>query len=428
MIPFTDHVKVARFRWLDSPITFTICSPLFTVLGAATTIAAPIILDPVSFGQFALLISIYQYVLNFDFGLDRLSDRLLTHKGIDISAVMNELLMARFSVAAGIAVVGTIAGYFGSLTAIAVFSGLFVMISTGPIAVYRARSQIAAFTLSTLGTQFGMSIPRLAGLLADGVRGCVVALAIWYGMAAVILYAPFFRDLRPIRTRRLCSLFAESTPLFVLSSAWLLYVMASRWFSWLISSPTEAGLFAFGANLALTGIALVGAVSQTYYPKHLSNRNDRALSRELIILLVAATGGCLLADLFCRFLIGAIFPRFASADACTVVILFSGIPLAISSWLIPLVIARSTHPLGEAFFLFGTSIACLYGLMKIANAYAGIEGQAWACVPPAMLLLGLQLRIVTHKNMLDSRIAMRLWGASVVAQGLCAAIWYLTFH
>jgi hypothetical protein len=66
--------------------------------------------------------------------------------------------------------------------------------------------------------------------------------------------------------------------------------------------------------------------------------------------------------------------------------------------------------------------------MKIANAYAGIEGQAWACVPPAMLLLGLQLRIVTHKNMLDSRIAMRLWGASVVAQGLCAAIWYLTFH
>ena len=48
--------------WLSRPIAYTICAPLLTITGAATTIAAPILLTPAGFSSFILLMSVYQYI------------------------------------------------------------------------------------------------------------------------------------------------------------------------------------------------------------------------------------------------------------------------------------------------------------------------------------------------------------------------------
>lgn len=421
--------RVLNFGWLNNPLTFTVSSPILTILGAVSTIVAPILLDPASFAEFALMISIFQYVSDFDLGLGRLCDRLLSSPDTNTVAAMDMLLMARFGVAIIVAVIAIIAGYFTHyLTTVSAFAGISVMLSNGPIVVYRARAQIAAFTLSSIATQFGMSLPRLIGLLVDGVRGCMISFGIWYGLSTVVLYAPFTRIFRPTAKRTIIALFADSTPLFFLSSSWLFYLLASRWFSYLISEPTEAGLFAFGANFVLIGIGMIGTVSQIYYPRHLILPNQRALGRQLGGLLCASTLGCLFTDLFCRFGLSRVFPHFVSADACTAAVLFSGIPLSLNAWIIPLVIARTRRPIRTGLVIFGTSLSILYGLMSVLNTAAGIEGQAWACVPPAMILFGINLRFIVRQTLLKRSTAFWLWFGVLAAEALCAVAWHFTFH
>jgi O-antigen/teichoic acid export membrane protein len=403
---------------------------LLTALGAATTIVAPMVLDPVGFGVFALLLSIFQYVSTFDLGLSRLSDKLLTQPGRNVPDVMNALLLARFVVGAIVAII-VLALYrlIDDLMVVTALAGAAAMLSNGPATVYRARSEIAAFTLSSLSTQFGMSLPRLAGLLIDGVRGCIIACALWYGMVGLILHVPFVRLLRPLGWSRLLDIFATATPLFVLSTTWLLYQLASRWFSWVISGSEEYGLFAFGANLVVIGLGVIGTVSQTYYPRHLVCGDKWALSRELLLLGATVTIGCLICLLFCRFILASVFPRFAGADTCTAAILFSGIPLSLCAWLIPLVIARAERPLRDAGALFGTSLATLFGLMKLLDSIAGVDGQAWACTPPATALLTALLYLVVRRQQLLTRSMAWCLLAGPVCVEICSAVcWYVVFH
>lgn len=96
MLPMTAPRQL-RQR-LDSPLLFTLSTPLLSFLGAATTIIAPMILDPSSFVSFALLLSIFQYVGDFDLGLSRLSDRVLTQGEPNQQVAIAELLSARLIV------------------------------------------------------------------------------------------------------------------------------------------------------------------------------------------------------------------------------------------------------------------------------------------------------------------------------------------
>ena len=76
--------------------------------------------------------------------------------------------------------------------------------------------------------------------------------------------------------------------------------------------------------------------------------------------------------------------------------------------------------------MFGIVLSSLYAMMQLGSRY-GIVGQAWGCIPPALVMLGLQLHLVAYNKFLLPAAALRLWGSSVLACGLVGAVWYVTF-
>jgi O-antigen/teichoic acid export membrane protein len=417
-------------NWLGKPFGYTIFGPLATIAGTGTTIAAPILLDPAGFAQFVLLMSILQYVADFDLGLSRLMDRRFSGQNSNQADTLRSFMLARFCVAACVSTVVLIAALGNRpLTAVAGITGVAVMLSCGPLAFYRATSNTYAFTLTALLMQAGLSLPRFAGLWAGGVSGCLLAMAAWYLMTAVVINAPFFgmlRQRRPFEMRPVLGLLKESLPLCVFSSLWLLYLLSSRWFSWLMSNPTDAGLFALGANMLSVGIGIIVVVAPAYYPRHLAVRNTAALNRELNRLLVVLTVGVLVGGLCCRFGLELLFPQFRDAASSTAVMLMSGVPLGLCAWLIPLVIARSRRPWSEGIVMFSVSLIGLFVLMHVC-APAGILGQAWACLPSAISLLGMQLYLTTQARLLGGKQAMLVWLGMLTAVTVCGAVWYVAY-
>lgn len=413
--------------WLSRPIAYTICAPLLTITGAATTIAAPILLTPAGFSSFILLMSVYQYMADFDLGLARLADRMFSRPSDDLAGDLSAFITARLVVAGLLVGVIAIAAIFaGWLTTLAGIAGVAFMLSNGPTAYYRASLQILPFTLAAVLMQIGFSLPRIAGLLVGGVGGCMLALAVWYVMTAVMLHQPFIHVLWHRPTLRLRTLFVQSLPLCVFSSLWSLYLLSNRWVCWSVSSASDAGLFGFGANLVVIGVGVITLVAQSYYPRHLTIMDRAALYRELRHLLTLITGGTIVGLLFCRLGLGLIFPQFSGAASSSAVLLISGVPLCLSTWLIPLVIARSERPWLESLIMFGIVLSSLYAMMQLGSRY-GIVGQAWGCIPPALVMLGLQLHLVAYNKFLLPAAALRLWGSSVLACGLVGAVWYVTF-
>jgi O-antigen/teichoic acid export membrane protein len=335
-------IRLTR-SWLSRPASYAVLAPLVTIAGAATTIAAPILLEPASFSSFILLMSVFQYIADFDLGLARLVDRTFSKPCIDMTGRLRAVGLARALVAATMLAAVLIAAVIScsAPTALAGVAGVAFMLSNGPLAYYRATQDILAFTLTALLMQIGLSLPRLLGLLTGGVTGCMVALAAWYFMTAVVLNIPFAYVPTGRRTAPLWPLFADAFPLCIFSALWLLYLLSNRWVSFTVSSPIDAGLFGFGANLVVIGVGVFGLVAQAYYPRHLAEIDQVSLYRELSHLLVLITGGALVSVLFCRFGLQYIFPHFAGAASSSAVVLISGIPLCLCAWLIPLVIASS---------------------------------------------------------------------------------------
>jgi O-antigen/teichoic acid export membrane protein len=430
-VTIAPALRIRRpLSWLSKPIGYAICGPLATIAGAGTTIAAPALLDPASFARFVLLISILQYVSDFDLGLSRLMDRIFSGRDSNQEGILRSFLLARLCVAACICALVLIAALgSGPLTAVAGITGVVVMLSCGPIAYYRATSNTYAFAVTALLMQVGLILPRFAGLWVGGVSGCILAMAAWYLMTAVVINAPFFgvlRQQRLVDLRPIPGLIKASLPLCVFSSLWLLYLLSSRWFSWLMSNPTDAGLFAFGANMLQVGIGIIAVVSPAYYPRHLASSDTDALNRQLAWLLVVLTAGVLIGGLCCRFGMALVFPHFRDGASSTAVALVAGVPLGLCAWLIPLVIARSKRPAPEGIVMFGVGLMTLLVLMRI-GAQAGILGQTWACVPSAALLLAMQLYLATQARLLSGKQATGVWLGMIMAVTICGAVWYVSF-
>jgi hypothetical protein len=338
---------------------------------------------------------------------------------------LQSFMIARLLVAACVGALLLFAWFSGrTLIAAAGIAGVAVMLSFGPVAFYRATSDTYAFTITALLMQTGLSFPRFAGLWMGGVRGCMFAMTIWFVMTAVVINALFFGTWcrpRPFRLQSALDILKTSFPLCVFSSLWLLYLVSSRWFSWLLSDPLNAGLFAFGANMLSVGIGLVAVVAPAYYPRHLAAGNTAALNRELHRLLALLTAGCLTGGMFCRFGLSLLFPKFHLASQSTDVILISGIPLGLCTWLIPLVIARSRNPWKEGLLMFGVSITCLFALMHAGGRF-GIVGQAWACIPSTVALLGMILYLTTQAALLRPQQAVRVWLVMMSAVVVCGIL------
>jgi O-antigen/teichoic acid export membrane protein len=415
-------------RVLGNPRAYTILAPVLTVLGAATTIIVPSFLGPAQFIAFSLAMAVFQYVYDFDLGLSRLVDREFSQPNASAERA-HDITMTRLVIAA--VLIGgflCVTPLIGLLCTLAGLSGALFMAAVGPIAFYRARSDTYAFTYTALLVQFGMTLPRLVGLLAGGVIGCVLTLSVWYGSLAAWFCA---RD--PVVTvhlpaidtmRRLCQ---AGLPLFVYGNLWTLYLLAPRWFGAELTSATDAGLFAFGSNLIYIGCVVVTAISQVYYPRHLANSNQFALLREMIFLFVLASMGVLLSSPLCYYGVALVFPKFAGAAASTAAILIGAIPIAIVAWIIPMIIALSARPIREATITVAGSIALLLVLMWVGNLFAGIVGQSWGCALSAFGLLVVMIcHLHRHEMIKTSRAAGLCFGVLAVML-VAVAEWSVLF-
>ncbi len=177
-LPQAAVPRRARRDWMDSPLAYAIGSPMLTLLGAGTMLAAPWILTPAAFGQFSLLSSALQITAKADLGLSQLADRDLgaraSSQGSDHpDAILRARgligLSAFLLFAPMFALWAATSDLVSPLDAVlALAAGTCAMVAIGPVTVYRAQGRIKAFTAASLALQAGMTAPRLLGLLAAG--------------------------------------------------------------------------------------------------------------------------------------------------------------------------------------------------------------------------------------------------------------------
>jgi O-antigen/teichoic acid export membrane protein len=427
--------------WLGRRAAYTLGAPVLTLAGAFATVAAPLLLDPTRFGDYVLLLSIFQYACALDLGLSQLTDKSLAARGGEGSASMAELVWSRLAVAAGVLLLAVplasaLARPGGELTAgnllIAAAGGVAFMLSNGPVALYRAGSQVWEFTFAALSMQAGLSVPRLAGLVLGGVTGCFAALLAFYALTAALLNQPFAAALcqRP-SARAVARTLGAALPLFAFSALWLLYLTANRWISLALTDAEGFGLFAFGANLVVVGIGVLSTVGQVHYPKHLAGAGEEGaqarLGLELLRLLAVASAGTLAGVLACRYAIPVVFPKFAAAAEPSAALMASGIPLGLAGWLMPLVVAASGRPWRDAVAVFAVSFAVLGAGMAGGDALAGIVGQAWGCALTSLVLPAAQLALLVRGGMLGRARAVAVLGAAAGGMGLDVLAWMWLF-
>jgi hypothetical protein len=286
--------------------------------------------------------------------------------------------------------------------------------------------------------QIGMSIPRLSGLLINGVAGCVLVLALWYGLVALLLSVFDFgsstwmpsivSSARLLSIRALRQIVAASLPLFIYDNFWTFYVLAPRWIAATLTEASDAGRFAFGANLIWIGSGVFGTIAQVYYPRHLANRDHSALLREMIIVFGLASMGVMIAIPLCRYGMAFVFPRFAGAQAATAATLISAIPIVLISWGLPLIIAFSHRPIWESFISFGGSIIGLLLFMWLGDRIDGIVGQAFGLVVSAILLFGIMMGLLYRHAMMPRAASLLFFAGSASAIGFCTIEWWMVFY
>eukprot|EP01037_Dinobryon_pediforme_P016562 gene16562-16742_t len=438
-------VKAVTLDWLSQPAAYSVIVPVLTVLGAGTTLLAPMLLAPTSFGAFALLTSLFQYASASDMGLSQFADRHLAAKG---STHGDEILRARWFIAKIILFVVTpvivAASLAGSMTsegvgpvntALALVAGAAFMLANGPVTIHRAALRVGQFTLAALVLQFGMTLPRLFGLAVGGITGCFAMLAIWYaGICALSLYP----QLSAVSTANSRGLLRQSLPLFAFNGVWLIYLSANRWISSVVStSPLDLGLFAFAAGFVLVAVGVINNISQVRYPHILAQLNavtqraslattsavSKLLERDLSAIGLGLAGMITIVAPLSLNLIKALFPHYVLATPATLVLAVSCIPLCIVGWTLPVSIGLSHRPWHDTARIFGVPFLLLPLGMWAGQWTAGIVGQAWGCLVSSMTLAVLQLDMLRRVRALSPRGCWQIaLGLTVLVSAMAALV------
>lgn len=412
--------------WFGRPAAYALGSPILSILGAGTMVAAPWLLAPSAFGAFSLLSSLQQFAGRTDLGLSQLADRDLAGGGSDPDRA-RAILRARWILGAvGLVTIMPAAvlwawasGRLSPLdTALALFAGIAGMVAVGPVTIHRAQGQIREFTALSLFLQAGMTAPRLGGLLLGGVTGCFAAMTAWLAMGAVL--APPARPLGVVSP--VLPLVRAALPMFAFSWLWFSYLLANRWLSSLLSEPTEFGLFAFGANLYFTALGILASVAQLRYPAVLAGarlaacpRRRAGIAREAIFLALAlgATVACLIPCVVP--VVDWAFPRYQGGEVAAAILGIACVPVGIAAWYMPVAVALTRSPVAEAARTLGPAFAMLGIGMALGDAWAGIDGQAWGCVVSGLTLLAGLVATLRRLGILDGAGGLRLMAVTSVA-------------
>ncbi|MGV2184429.1 family 16 glycosylhydrolase [Rhizobium rhizogenes] len=435
----TSHVPAVFHRlrmsphlaWFGWPITYAVGTLLLTMLGSGTTLMAARLLDPVQFGTFALLTSLFTYASRADLGMSQLADKripgksnaIAEHAGLEILVTL--WIVGAIALAASISVVLLVDGFGVDLPILgatfAITGGIMGMIANGPATLFRAASKVWEFTVLALILQIAMTVPRLAGLVLGGVDGSFAAVAIYYTLCAVLLARPLPRlKKRP----PLASMAQAALPLFAFNASWTFYLSANRWISSVLSSPHDLGLLSFGASLAMIGLGIMAAIAQVRYPKMLARMSGQSLQkdsavveREVFVVTLALSLVALCAVFVSDRVIAAIFPAYTEAVPATIALAVSCVSLGAMVWIVPMIIVRSQSPGLDSMKLFAVGFGTLLVTMTIGNSLAGIDGQAWGNVAASLLMLAAMVALMCRLGMLTVTASWRI----VSLQGIAAA-------
>lgn len=429
--------------FLGNPSAYAVGVCVVSLLSMATTLIVPRLLDPVAFGGFALLVTMFQYAARADLGLSQLADRDLAGggasdpaaaaaRGVELLRASWALGLAAAALLVPLAVAGAVlSGRFApGDAALAVIAGVLGMVAHAPTTIYRAASQHWDFALLALLQHAGLTAPRLAGLLIGGVTGCFAALTLWSGLLALAFAQP--RHAFAWRPAAVLPMVLAALPMFVFNSLWLLALTANRWISAFLSAPDQLGLFAFGANLAMIGLANIGAVAQVRYPTLLgamarspegrSDLLEREIRRAGLALAAVALGAVVLT----APMIALLFPGYEGAAGATVWLALACVPLGSVAWIVPMATVLTDAPLRDGLRVFGPALAVLAGAMTAGDALAGIAGQGFACAGAGLFLLVGLIGLFRRAGILSPEAARRAVLTQVALLGLlapAAALW-----
>jgi len=386
----------------------------------------PAILGPTEFGRFVVADLFARYLMIADLGLVLLLDRKippLVAVGDTIAAdqITQHILWMRTIVGglAGGAFIAAVLylGFTGDLAVgipAALFSGAygtFALLTGGPVAAWRASSRYRALVLSSTLINIGLSVPRVIGAWLGGVAGCFLALALWFGLSAVVLQCnlPLRTSARP-SFRDGFSLLAESLPLFAGWLGWALYLMANRSVYATIAGHAELGQFSFGASILMLLVTTASMAYAVYCPKLAGQvatappyTHSEKLLRDSAILTIGGGAFCLTAILLLPAATKAFYPQFIASVDVARILLISGPPYLVASLYTQLIIAVGRHPWTDAIAVFPASLLALAAGILAGHAAAGMPGAAAGSVAGTLLCPFLQLIILRRSEIVRTR-------------------------
>jgi O-antigen/teichoic acid export membrane protein len=427
---------------LSRPVVFGGLIPLVILLNALIGMLLPTLMAPRVFGQYALVVTLFQYGLIFDLGASQLADRwipplLAARRPDEAGLVGQRLLWLRLYIAAAayaataLALVvlaalhrlpfGLAAGLLSAL------AGILHMVALGPSCVWRASSARRNYAFSGVTLSLGLVIARPGGLVAGGLLGCFGALALWYlGFGSLFNLRMMSRPaLRPSLTEA-AALAARGIPFFATSFIWAFYVTANRWFAAMLIEPDQFGWFAFGANVFALLVGVGGAVSAFYYPRIIEKLAagppggaSRQVAADCARLLGVATIVIAAGIVLARMLIGMIYPLYLDGVGTARILLVAVPPLVLASWLMPISLSGGRRPWIDGVIVYPVATALLGAAVFGLFFLVGKDGVAWASTVSAVPLVAMQIGMLTHARILHVADAMKLFCLAVAC---CAAL------
>lgn len=418
--------------------------PALSALNAVVGLVLPMLLGPLSFGEYSLATTLFQYGLIFDLGLSQTIDRkvpiLLQEDGSALDRFVRNVMGLRLIIGAVAMTVGT--GLLGVLAAadrlpfrfidgtLSLAAGLSFMVALGVMSVWRAQSNRRAFALSSVATGLALAVTRPVGIVAGGITGSFALLFMAYAALAIVLPRRLPRPRATIPSPRLAARFiVQSLPLFMTSILWAVYMTANRWVVSFFAPPLELGHFAFGANVLALVVGMVAAISQFYYPAVAirvaagpRGSVSRLLLRDLALLagagLAIGVGGVLVGPT----LIELLYHNFVGAESPMRILLVALPSLLVCSWLVPLGLATATRPWLESAVTLPLALLTLGIATAAGDRVAGIDGSAWGSCIAAGVLLALLLGAFGRNGLMAWRHILPLFALTALATAALAVL------
>ncbi|MFC0406619.1 lipopolysaccharide biosynthesis protein [Roseomonas elaeocarpi] len=432
---------------LLKPAVFGSLIPTVTALNALVGLLLPMLMTPGQFGEYSLVVTLFQYGLIFDLGASQLADRRIPaqlggNRPEEAERLGQRLLWLRLYIAAATAVVlvlvlTTLAVARGlpfrlEAALLAGLAGLLYMVSLGPACIYRARSLRRNYAVSIAVLSSGLVVARLSGMLLGGTVGCFVALGLWYGAFAVLLHwqmPPRLAE-RPGPTEAVL-LVGQGLALFATSFMWAFHVTANRWFAAQVIPAGDFGQFAFAANIFALLVGTASGFSAFYYPKFMERLAgaapfalSRLLLRDCARLLGATAAITAVGLLLAGPMVGYVYPAYTHSAADVRVLLVAVPPLVLASWLMPISLSAGRQPWIDGLVVYPAATVLLCAAIFLLVPLYGGLGAGAASTLSSLPLVAMQLLLLSRARVLRAPDAAALFGVALLGcAGLAALAW-----